>query len=437
VSGPGPPLIVVARAVHPTPRSAEAVVTGALLDALRARGWDLQLLTSPAGWEPLDGQAPPSAAQVWAGGEATGLAAGLHEPATRPRGALARAVDRTRALLGLTPLQVATWAAPTATELHRRLHATPGAVVWARSLPEHAFEAVLDVRRRRPFPLLCSSSDPIPPARGGRTSTDRALHRLGTDQHRTLGRLADGWTFPARRVLDQTAQVAGIDPEAAAVVPHVLPTARGGRQPGPGAPPRLVYAGTPYRWLLRPGLVGALQEAAEAGEVQPVFALKGTDADAVARLRAALPTAEVHVDLAPDEAAHLVAGADAALVAVASPEIFPTKVAESVRHARPVLALAPVPSTTAEVVEAAGGVVVATDGGPGGDADPQAVRAGLRAVLHPSTASTAQALEVARRLGTEAVLGDVERVVTAVVERHQARAAGAPPPPLAPDLRWP
>ena len=239
----------------------------------------------------------------------------------------------------------------------------PDTVVWARGLPESSLAAARRARSRRPFPLVCSLGDPLPPGDGTRTSTDGAVARVASLHQVRRPR-------PSRRSVDlpeppgprghRRARCA--DRGRCFVVPHLLPDRAGSQAPEPlaepGAPTEVVYAGSAYRWLLSGPLLPAVERAAGDGLVRPVLALRDAgpaDREQVERL---VPSARVHYDLDPAAAAALIDGAGAVVAPGPRADLLYTKVVEALRHGRPVLTITPVPGTTAELATAAGGIVV-------------------------------------------------------------------------------
>jgi hypothetical protein len=429
-------VLVLSANVHPAARSAEGIVTGALVDALRRAGHDVAVL-SHALHEPLDGAAPLPDDRRWAVAPSAGLPSWRHLAARTPRGALARAVDRTGALVGRAPFSVGSWADPAADALLAHLDELPEpTVVWARGLPESSLAAALAARRRRTFPLVCSLGDPLPPGRGSRTGTDARVARLALRQVRALGGLADAWTFPSRAVADEVAAAGDLDPSRCFVLPHLLaePDPAASTAPRPDdALPTVAYAGSAYRWLVEGHLLRALGRAQAAGVLHPVLVLRDVDDDALAAVRRAAPDATVHVDLAPRAAAAVVQQADAVVVPGPRPDLLYTKAVEALRHARPVLSITPVVGTTARLVRQAGGVLVPSD-----DAGPDHLDPALRTLVSTSDdpARIRARRQVAERLQPEVVVHRAERVLTFAQEHHQAADEGRTPPPPKLD-RWP
>lgn len=429
-------IVVVTQHVHPAPRSAEGIVTGALVDALHRGGHDVSVVSSTS-HEPLDGGAPLAASQRQPVAPARGLQAWRHLPARSGRGALARAVDRSGALAGRAPFSVASWATPAAGALLDRLEVLPAeTVVWARGLPEASLAAALRARRRRSFPLVCSLGDPLPPERRPWSGTDARVARLARRQVRALGRLADAWTFPSRAVADQVAAAGELDTSRCFVLPHLLADPRS--EPAPSdttvdGAPVVAYAGSAYRWLVEGSLLRALGRAEQAGRLRLVLVLRDADGAAVAAARRGAPAATVHQDLPPRSAAALVAASDAVLVPGPRADLLYTKVVEALRHAQPVLSVSPLAGTTARLVRQAGGVLVPPD------ADDrrldQAVDE-LLATLHDPARRHARS-EVAARLAPEVVVHRAERVLAFASARHRAQQAHhhLPEPPAID--RWP
>lgn len=431
-------VLVLSRNVHPAPRSAEGIVTGALVDGLRRRGHDVMVL-SATGHEPLDGAAGLPDDRRWTVPPAGGLRSWCHLPAGTPRGALARAVDRAGALVSRPPFPVSSWADPAAATLLGHLDDLPDdLVVWARGLPESSLAAALAARRRRAFPLVCSLGDPLPPVRGPWTGTDARVARLARHQVRALGRLADAWTFPSRDVADEVAAAGGLDTTRCFVLPHlVAEPARSddgaAAVPGPTHLPTVAYAGSAYRWLVEGPLLRALGRAAHDGRLRLQLALRDADEAALAAVEHAAPSATVHLDLSPRDAAVLVAEADAVLVPGPRADLLYTKVVEALRHAKPVLSVTPEDGTTARLVREAGGVLA-----PVGADDAQldaAVRHLLDAVADPERRSAR--VRVAARLAPDAVLHHAEQVLAFAVAHHRARSSDDQAPEVPALDRWP
>lgn len=439
-------VVVLSHNVHPYPRSAEAIVTGALVDGLRRRGHDVAVLTSPWGHAPLDGSPPLGPERCWPVAEAGGLRTWRHRPARSARGAAARIADRVATLAGHDPFPVSAWADAAAPALLDHLDELDDPVVWARGLPESSLGAARRARSRRPFPLVCSLGDPLPPVRGPRHRTDAAVARAARRQVADLGPLADVWTFPSRRVAEGVVAAGGLDPARTVVLAHLVPARAADRaadhadegaprlEPGPRHRPVVAYVGSAYRWLLDGPLLPALARA-RGRTLEVELALRDADDRAIEHVRATVPGAIVHRDLDPLAAAAVADRADALVVPGPRPDLLYTKVVEALRRARPVLTLTPVPGTTAELVAAAGGVVVA-----GPDADPHQLDEGLAALARLAvdpvpTAGARQA--VADRLATEAVLDRADEVLAFAGEHHRARRDGRRPPPP-PELdAWP
>lgn len=437
-------VVVLSHNVHPYPRSAEAIVTGALVDGLRRRGHDVAVLTSPWGHTPLDGSSPLGPDRCWAVAEAGGLRAWRHRPARSARGVAARLADRAATRAGRDPFPVSAWADAAAPTLLERLAELDDPVVWARGLPESSLAAARRARAQRPFPLVCSLGDPLPPVRGPRRGTDAAVARAARRQVAALGPLADVWTFPSRRVAEGVVAAGGLDPARAVVLAHLVPgraeatadgpEATGGPEVGPRARPVVAYVGSAYRWLLDGPLLPALARA-QGRTIEVELALRDADEQTIDRVRAAVPAATVHRDLEPLAAAAVADRADALLVPGPRADLLYTKVVEALGRARPVLTLTPVPGTTAELVAEAGGVVVA-----GPEADPHELDEGLAALarLAADPAPTARARRaVADRLAADAVLDRADAVLAFAAEHHRAvRGGERPPPPPSLDA-WP
>lgn len=436
-------VVVLSHNVHPYPRSAEAIVTGALVDGLRRRGHDVAVLTSPWGHAPLDGSPPLGPDRCWAVAEAGGLRAWRHRRARSARGAAARLADRVATRAGRDPFPVSAWADAAAPTLLERLDELDDPVVWARGLPESSLAAARRARSQRPFPLVCSLGDPLPPVRGPRRGTDAAVARAARRQVAALGPLADVWTFPSRRVAEGVVAAGGLDPARAVVLAHLVPS-RAATEGDPGATqdgsseerarPVVAYVGSAYRWLLDGPLLPALARA-QGRTLEVELALRDADDRAIDQVRAAVPGATVHHDLEPLAAAAVADRADALLVPGPRADLLYTKVVEALRRARPVLALTPVPGTTAELVAQAGGVVVA-----GPEADPRQLDEGLaelaRLAADPApTAGTRRA--VADRLATHAVLDRADQVLAFAAEHHRRVRGGEPPPPPPGLDAWP
>jgi glycosyltransferase involved in cell wall biosynthesis len=432
-------VLVLSANVHPAPRSAEGIVTGALVDGLRRAGHDVAVVSATA-HEPLDGAAPLPDDRRWVVAPAGGLPSWRHLPARSPRGAVARTVDRFGALAGRPPFSVRSWAAPAAEAVLDHLGDLPDdVVVWARGLPESSLAAALAARRRHDFPLVCSLGDPLPPVRGPWTGTDARVARLAAHQVHELGRLADAWTFPSRAVADEVATTGRLEPTRCFVLPHLVAepavphdgdaTAEANRL----GLPVVAYAGSAYRWLVEGPLLRALGRAAHDGQLHLVLALRDADDAAIAAAHAVAPDATVHLDLMPRDAAQLVARADAVLVPAPRPDLLYTKVVEALRHAQPVLSVTPDDGTTARLVHEAGGVLVPADAD---DAQLDAAVRHLLAAAEDPERRTARA-QVATRLAPAAVLRHAEQVLDFAVVHHQARSTGSPRP--APPVldRWP
>jgi hypothetical protein len=312
-------------------------------------------------------------------------------------------------------------------------------VVWARALPEASLAAALQARRSQPFPLVCSLGDPLPPASAGEGpgATDRAVARLALRQVEALGGLADAWTFPCRRVLELVAGAAHLERARCFVVPHLVP--RGPvTHPAPPHPdppvPLVVYAGSAYRWLIDGPLLPALARAQAQGRLRAEVALRDGDAATVRRVADLLGGGTVHADLTPAVAADLLDRADAIVTPAPSPDLLYTKVVEAVGRAVPVLALTPAPGTTADVVAAAGGIVVDEQS----DTALDAALGLLGEMAGPGRSrSQDQRAETAARLDPSTVTDTAEAVVAFARERFGAvrRGAAAPPAPALPS--WP
>lgn len=428
-------VIVVSQAIHPAAGSAEGIVTGALVDALRSSGLDVAVVSEMA-YEPMDGSERPAdecRRQVDCKGW---ISAGLRSPKASLRGAIARSAERAGSVVGARPASVSGWADPAAIELlNLRTEVPPSTVVWARGLPEASLAAALRARRRQEFPLICSLGDPLPTGRGGWTSTDARVARLALSQVRSLADLADAWTFPCRAVAEPIVAAGGLDASRCFVLPHVV--ADSGHRSSPvdsSDVPTVAYVGSAYRWVLSGSLLPALQRASEAGILRPVLAFRGigdADLDAV---RAAVPGAIVLTDLDPRDASALVAGADAMLLPTARPDLLYTKVVEALRLERPVLAICSTGSTTERLVSDAGGIVVDTATSDADDLD-RALRELVGVLDDPDRVASRRA--VAARLSPDLIAGHARALIDYASALHAARSGGKTEP-RPPDLpAWP
>lgn len=445
------PLLIVAYALAPGPGGAEALVNAALVGALSAAGEDFAVVAAPSP-EPEPGRdhapgrrdagdAVHRVDAASAPGRALGLVAGwLDAPRHRPAGATARLVDRTRSLARLAPLRTVAWADAAAGEI-ARLQERPGgaeAVVWARATPPESFEAAIRAHRARPFPLVANYNDPMPPDRGGaRTgpgSTDRALQHLQRRQNRYLARRGDAFTFPSAALRDLMIERAALDPRRCFVIPHLVPAHPASARPSPSDPPRLLYAGTLYRWVFEGPLAEVLPAWTDAGRLRLVVAAARADDHDIDALRGLIPGVEVHRDLDPGGLDDLVESVDALLVVDNRPPLLPTKVVDGVRRLRPLLAVARPGSTTTDVIHRAGGVTADR-------ADAEAIDAALGELVTilADPVATAQRRRrqerAAERFSDTRVLADTRLVLHFAARHFEARTAGREPPappPLAP-----
>lgn len=433
------PLLIVAYAVAPGRGGAEALVNGGLVDALDAAGDELTVVAaSPPGTRPGD---PVRRVGDTATGPLRSRVAGwLDIPRRRPLGAVARLVDRGRSLGHRAPLRTLGWAKAASVEIEA-LRARPGwdgSVVWARATPPESFEAVIRAHRARPFPLVANYNDPMPPgprAGGGPGSTERALHHLQRRQNRYLARHADAWTFPSTALRDLMVERADLDPRRCFVIPHVVPARAASPRPVPTGPPRLLYAGTLYRWLFDGPLGEVLPAWTADGRVQLVVAAARARPADLRAVRDRLPGAEIHQDLDAPTLDALVEGVDAVLIVDNRPPLLPTKVVDGVRRLRPLLAVAPGESTTTTVVRGAGGITA--DRG-----DAAAIESALIALTgllaDPSAIARCRRQQTlaAERFSDRRVVADVRAVLDFAARHFDAWSAASPepePPALAAD----
>jgi len=439
------PLLIVAYALAPGPGGAEALVNAGLVDALTAAGDEIAVVAAPApGHDQGDGADRCTIARVGtaqAPRRALARVTGwLAAPRHLPTGALARFVDRSRSLAGVAPLRTAAWSAAAGAQITELLERDgwDGAVVWARATPPESFEAAIVAHRARPFPLVANYNDPMPPDQGGRTprpsTTDRALRNLQRRQNRYLARHAEAWTFPSTALRDLMVEQAALDPRRCFVIPHLVPARPAAPRRPPTGPPRLLYAGSLYRWAFEGPLPEVLRAlAAERRLSLVVAATRATDED-IRALCDVVPDVEVHRDLDGIELDALVDGVDALLVVDNRPPLLPTKVVDGVRRLRPLVAVAPPSSTTSAVIGDAGGLTADRSDG-------EAIEAALRELIailaDPASMADrrrAQAL-AAERFSAERVVADARTVVAYAARRFDARSAGESepvPPTIAP-----
>jgi hypothetical protein len=345
-------------------------------------------------------------------------------------------VDRARSLTRRPPVTTDAWSGAAADRL-RELVSVAGdvAVVWARATPPESFEAAIRVHRDTSFPLIANYNDPMPRASSApaTSSTDRGLHDLQARQNDYLAAHADAFTFPSAALAEMMVRRADLAAERCFVIPHLTGARPAAERPfAAEAVPRLLYAGTPYSWVLEHGVGDALAAAQRAGRITPVLALRGGVPGASERFRAALPHAELHHDLDAAALDTLVDSCDALLLVDDQTPLLRTKVAEGVQRLRPLLAVAPEGSTTTEVVRAAGGLAATRR-------DEAAVGEALETLLQrlddPGALQTMRREQeaLAARWSPAGVLARIEAVVEYAAARHTALAAGDSPPPV-PDL---
>ena len=447
MTGAHGPRLIVAYALAPGPGGAEALVNAGLVDALTAAREEIAVVAapptanvSPIGAVPRTADACDPVHRVAAAStprRALGLLTGwLDRPRHDPRGAAARLIDHGRSVVHLAPLRTVAWSDAAAREIDalRARAAWDGAVVWARATPPESFEATIRAHRRHPFPLVANYNDPMPPDRGDARlpfgSTDRALDRLQRRQNRYLARLGDAWTFPSAALRDLMIERAALDRHRCFVIPHLVPARPATPRPVPGDPPRLLYAGTLYRWVFEGPLAQVLQEWSDAGRLRLVVAAAHADERDLRALRALVSGVEVHRDLDPGELDALVDEVDAVLVVDNRPPLLPTKVVDGVCRLRPLVAVAVPGSTTTEVIRHAGGFTA--DRGDG-----ESIEAALRALdaLLADPVATAERRRLqglaAERFSPARVLADVDLVLDFAARHFAASATGraAPAPP--------
>lgn len=440
MTGAHGPRLIVAYALAPGPGGAEALVNAGLVDALTAAREEIAVVAAPpAGAAHARDTGGPvhRVAAASTPRRALGLLTGwLDRPRRDPRGAAARLVDHGRSVVHLAPLRTVAWSDAAAREIDalRARAAWHGAVVWARATPPESFEAAIRAHRRHPFPLVANYNDPMPPGRGDTRlplgSTDRALDHLQRRQNRYLARHGDAWTFPSAALRDLMIERAALDRHRCFVIPHLVPARPAPPRPSPSDPPRLLYAGTLYRWVFEGPLAQVLQEWSDAGRLRLVVAAARADERDVRALRALVPGVEVHRDLDPGELDALVDEVDAVLVVDNRPPLLPTKVVDGVCRLRPLLAVARPGSTTTEVIRRAGGITA--DRG-----DEEAIEAALRALdaLLADPVATAERRRLqglaAERFSPARVLADVDLVLDFAARHFAASATGraAPAPP--------
>lgn len=434
-------IIVSAYAVHPSPNSAEGVVNAALLDALREQ-WDIDLVTSSSGYTPLTPPKPCWRAVRVHTGQAERrrlpdvLAGWLQQAKWHPCGMAARALDRGCRALNMIPIPMRAWANNAGRQLLAVQARQPSPIpVWARGLPPDSFQAAITASQQNPFPLVVNYNDPMPHCllRGEHTgSLTPALDRLQHRQNAFLREHAQAFTFPSRRLAELMAGAAGFDRRRCFVIPHANVTPECSCAPTLS---RLVYAGSFYASVFSQELLAGLAAyAASGGRLRLDFVLKKPSASASDWLQKHLPQAQVHVNLSPVEAATLCGEAGACLVADAPRHrpLLLTKVAQAVATGCLTIAFTKPDSTTAEVVKAAGGMVIEPT-----SAD--AVCAGLRQFeeLLASTpareAARRDLQKVQSRFSPQRIIEDSGLVLDYAQRRFEWRmdrgARAEPPPP--------
>ncbi len=438
LTGAHAPRLIVAYALAPGPGGAEALVNAGLVDALAAAREEIAVVAAPpAGAAPHARDTSDRVLRVAAAStplRALGLLTGwLDRPRRDPRGAAARVVDHGRSVVHLAPLRTMAWADAAAREIDalRARAAWDRAVVWARATPPESFEAAIRAHRRHPFPLVANYNDPMPPDRGDARlpfgSTDRALDHLQRRQNRYLARHGDAWTFPSAPLRDLMIERAALDRHRCFVIPHLVPARPAPPRSEPAEPPRLLYAGTLYRWVFEGPLAQVLRTWSGSGRLRLVVAAARADERDVRALRALVPGVEVHRDLDPGQLDALVDGVDAVLVVDNRPPLLPTKVVDGVCRLRPLVAVAVPGSTTTEVIRDAGGITA--DRGDG-----ESIEAALRALgallADPVATATRRRHQerAAERFSPARVLADVDLVLDFAARHFAARATGRPAP---------
>jgi hypothetical protein len=190
--------------------------------------------------------------------------------------------------------------------------------------------------------------------------SNAAYDELQHKQNRFLARHAQAWTFPSRRLADLVAKGAGLDPDRCFVIPHMVSvidsaTNRSSQEGG-----WIIYAGTFYQSVFSEAVKAGIARYARSGRKQLMFVLKQPPAEVRGWISENVPGACVYCDLSPGEVANLTRKAQGVLIvdnAKHSALLF-TKVVEAVHSNKPILAFAAPGSTTADVVSAAGGIVV-------------------------------------------------------------------------------
>ena len=238
------------------------------------------------------------------------------------------------------------------------------AVVWARGTPPESFEAAIVAFRRKPFPLIVNYNDPMPFCLlGGLTHSKEsyALDELQHRQNRFLAEHAQAWTFPSRRLADLMADAAGLDRKRCFVVPHIVPNKRSADpHPLPDGS-WIMYAGTFYPRLFTEHIKSGIAKYAQGhGKLRFLFVLKRPKPDILEWIKREVPGAQIYCDLHPSAVVDLMQRAQALMIVNSSihEPLLPSKVVQAVCSQKPILAFITPPSTTGDVVSAAGAVVI-------------------------------------------------------------------------------
>lgn len=370
------PLVISAFAVHPLPRSPEAIVNGALLDALSLK-LQVAVITSSYGYEPLDlndKRDERLSPTIFADDRNAHpnrildrLADWLGLPKSHPLGAASRAADRALVLASGAPsLQIQQWAARGASQILTWLDGSfKDAVVWARGTPPHSFQAAIRAYRSRPFPLVVNYNDPMPHCLlfgKSRGNQGRLLEQLQHRQNEFFAAHAQAYTFPSRRLADLMANAAGFDRRRCFVLPHIVPQVRNPADLSVTSAPQtpwVLYAGSAYRNVFSQTLRDGLSRYARSGgRLRFLLVLKQAPTEFLAWIREELPAARIELDAPPERVAQLSAIASGSLVADSRNHapLLLTKLVESVISGKPFIVLSPPGTTAADVATRCGGL---------------------------------------------------------------------------------
>lgn len=367
-----PPLVISAYSVFPMPNSAEAIVNAALIDAL-AQHFRIALATSKWGYRSVAPDRPQDRGNValFTGPSlhptltfADRMALWLRLPKTHPLGVIARAIDRIRLRILARPSYLMTaWANGAARQISRWLQSEfRGAVVWARGTPPDSFEAAITAYREKPFPLVANYNDPMPrsvlfDAPGN--SADRKHDQIQLAQNSFLAQHAQAWTFPSRRLLLAMQQKANFDPARCFVLPHMVPGAFSASSDR-SQDQVIAYAGTAYPSVFTEEVMTGISLYAQSkGKLRFRFILKKPAPHIQHWAEHEVAGADTLYDLTPSQVEAHMSSASAVLVVEEKSQgaLLRTKVVEALHLRKPIIAIAPADSTTADVVRAASGIV--------------------------------------------------------------------------------